>query len=102
MKIKHVASRRESCIKMEIVYIFISLESLFLVISFFGNLIVIIVVMRDKIIRAHSSSIYIISIAIADLLSDLFAIPFAIFVVDKILVFNLDLTFTLGFAGSQP
>lgn len=52
---------------------------LFFVMSVGGNLLVIIVMLRNKNLRKISANYYIIAIAIVDLVSGAFAIPFFVY-----------------------
>lgn len=49
---------------------------IFFVMSVFGNLLVLVVMLNKKTLRQTSANYYIISIAIVDLISGAFAIPF--------------------------
>lgn len=71
-----------------LLYVILVLDGIFLFISTFGNLLVILVMMREKHLRDSSTSIYIISLSLTDLLSNLIAVPYALAVVNLTEVFE--------------
>lgn len=56
---------------------------LILIMSFFGNLLVIIVMVKEKKMRETSANCFIVTIAIVDLISGAFALPLATYWVSK-------------------
>lgn len=67
---------------MDLLFIFITaVDVTTFVTSAIGNSLVIILMIKDEKLKKNSANIYIVAIAIADLLSGLCAIPFFLYVV---------------------
>lgn len=79
-----VSSRLKLTLKMSALYAFLALDELFLLLSTVGNLLVIIVMFKEKQLRASSTNIYIVTLSIADLFVNLIAVPYSLAVVKKI------------------
>lgn len=61
--------------------LFYVVDLMILTVSSVGNLFVIVVMLKEKTLRKSSANNFMICLAIVDFISDLFAIPFCIYVV---------------------